>query len=45
MKMFGKYGRIDEGSTRNEIHLENRSRNEGFEINEELDEESDISDM
>ena len=45
MKMFGKYGRIDEGMTRNEIHVENRSRNEGFEINEDIDEESDISDM
>ena len=45
MKMFGKYGRIDEGMTRNEIHVENRSRNEGFEVNEDIDEESDISDM
>jgi hypothetical protein len=45
MKMFGKYGRIDEGETRNEIHENIRSRSEGFEINEELDEESDISDL
>ena len=45
MKMFGKYGRIDEGMTRNEIHVENRSRNEGFEIDEDVNEESDISDM
>ncbi len=45
MKMFGKYGKIDEGMTRNEIHVENRSRNEGFEIDEDVNEESDISDM
>ena len=45
MRMFGNYGRIDEGMTRNEIHIENRSRNEGFEINEDVDEESDISDL
>ena len=45
MKMFGKYGRIDEGMTRNEIHVENRSRNEGFEIDEDVNEESDISDL
>ena len=45
MKMFGKYGRVDEGMTRNEIHVENRSRNEGFEIDEDINEESDISDL
>ena len=45
MKMFGKYGRIDEGMTRNEIHVENRSRNEGFEVDEDINEESNISDL
>ena len=45
MKMFGKYGKIDEGTTRNEIHQDIRSRNEGFEVNEDLDEESDISNL
>jgi replicative DNA helicase len=45
MKMFGKYGRIEEGSTRNEIHQDIRSRNEGFEIDEAIDEESDISNL
>ena len=45
MKMFGKYGRIEEGRTRNEIHQDIRSRNEGFEVDEETNQESDISDM
>jgi replicative DNA helicase len=45
MKMFGKYGRIEEGSTRNEIHQDIRSRNEGFEIDEAIDEQSDISNL
>jgi hypothetical protein len=45
MTMFGKYGKIDEGTTRNELHENIRSRNEGFEINEDFDEESDISDL
>ena len=35
----------DEGTTRNEIHQDIRSRNEGFEVNEDLDEESDISNL
>ena len=43
MKMFGKYGRIQEGETRNEIHNNNRSREEGFETDGIADEESDIS--
>ena len=45
MKMFGKYGRIEEGRTRNEIHQDIRSRNEGFEIDEVIDEQSDISNL
>ena len=45
MKMFGKYGKIDEGVTRNEIHQDIRSRNEGFEVDENIDEESDISNL
>jgi len=31
MKMHGKFGRIEQGLTRNEIHDENRTREEGFE--------------
>tara|TARA_Y100001949_G_C15972470_1_gene324550 strand:+ start:137 stop:1615 length:1479 start_codon:yes stop_codon:yes gene_type:complete len=45
MKMFGKYGKIEEGRTRNEIHQDIRSRNEGFEVDEDFDEESDVSDL
>lgn len=44
MKMFGKYGRIEEGMTRNQIHHAARVTNEGFEIDEEIDQESDGSD-
>lgn len=43
MKMFGKIGRLEEGMTRNEIHNNARSRQEGFEIDESFDAESDIS--
>jgi len=45
MKMFGKYGRIVEGNTRNEIHNNARSREEGFETDEDIGTESDISNM
>mgnify|MGYP003113958840 FL=1 len=45
MKMHGKFGRIEEGSTRNEIHESNRSREEGFETDENIDEQSDFSDI
>lgn len=45
MKMFGKIGRLEEGMTRNELHNSARSREEGFEINEEIDAESDIDNM
>ena len=45
MKMFGKYGRIEEGLTRNEIHQNARSRAEGFEIDEDIESESNIQDL
>ena len=45
MKMFGKYGRIEEGRTRNELHRDARARSEGFELDENINEESDISNM
>ncbi len=41
IKMFGKFGRIQQGLTRNEIHDSSRSREQGFET-EEFDEEEDI---
>lgn len=44
MKMFGKFGKIEEGHTRNEIHNNARSREQGFEIDEQIDEQSDIFD-
>lgn len=45
MKMFGKIGRLEEGMTRNELHNSARAREEGFEINEEINSESDIDSM
>ena len=41
MKMFGKFGRIQQGLTRNEIHDNSRTREQGFET-EEFDEEENI---
>ena len=43
MKMFGKYGRILEGHTRNEIHENIRTREEGFETDGDITEEPDTS--
>jgi replicative DNA helicase len=42
MNMFGSIGKLAEGETRNELHNNARAREEGFEINEEIDTESDI---
>ena len=42
MNMFGSIGKLQEGQTRNELHNNARAREEGFEINEEIDTESDI---
>lgn len=42
MNMFGSIGKLEEGQTRNELHNNARAREEGFEINEEIDTESDI---
>lgn len=42
MNMFGSIGKLVEGQTRNELHNNARAREEGFEINEEIDTESDI---
>ena len=39
--MFGNIGKIEEDETRNEIHQNARSRSEGFEIQEEIDEDAD----
>jgi hypothetical protein len=43
MKMHGRFGRIEEGDTRNEIHENSRTREEGFETDEDINEQSDIS--
>jgi len=45
MNMFGNVGKIEEGRTRNELHNNARAREEGFEINEEVESESDIDTM
>lgn len=42
MNMFGSIGKLQEGQTRNELHNNARAREEGFEINEEIDTNSDI---
>ena len=42
MNMYGSIGKLVEGRTRNEIHNSNRARDEGFEINEEIDTTTDI---
>lgn len=45
MKMFGSVGKIEESRTRNEIHNNVRARQEGFEVNEELDADADFDDL
>jgi replicative DNA helicase len=45
MKMHGRFGRIEEGETRNEIHENGRNRQEGFETDEDIDEESDLGNL
>ena len=40
MNMFGSIGKLAEGRTRNELHNSAKAREEGFEINEEIDPES-----
>ena len=42
MNMFGSIGKLAEGRTRNELHNSARAREEGFEINEEIESESNI---
>jgi hypothetical protein len=42
MKMFGSIGKIEEGKTRNEIHQKAKNKQEGFEIDGEIDSETDI---
>jgi len=42
MTMHGRFGRIEEGQTRNEIY---GNRQEGFETDENIDEESDLGDL
>jgi hypothetical protein len=41
MTMHGKFGRIEQGLTRNEIHENGRARQEGFET-EDIDEGEDL---
>ena len=42
IKMFGSIGKIEEGRTRNEIHANNQINSEGFEIDDDIDTETDI---
>jgi hypothetical protein len=44
MTMHGKFGRIEQGLTRNEIHENGRARQEGFET-EDIDEGEDLISM
>ena len=43
MKMYGKFGRIEQGLTRNEIHENGRAREEGFQT--DANETEDLFDM
>ncbi len=43
MKMYGKFGRIEQGLTRNEIHENGRAREEGFQT--DADETENLFDM
>lgn len=42
VKMFGSIGKIEEGRTRNEIHANNQVNQEGFEIDENIDTDTNI---
>ena len=37
MNMFGKYGKIEEGKTRNELKKSTRKTDKGFETDEDYD--------
>lgn len=39
VKMFGSIGKIEEGKTRNEIHIKGKQKSDGFEIDGEIDTE------
>lgn len=45
MNMFGSIGKLAEGRTRNELHNSAKAREEGFEINEEINSGSDIDNV
>jgi len=42
IKMFGSLGKIEEGITRNEIHTRSQNSDNGFEIDEDIDAETNI---
>ena len=42
MKMFGSIGKLEEGRTRNQIHNSGQSREEGFEIDGEIESDTDL---
>ena len=45
VKMFGNIGRIEESRTRNQIHNTNQQREEGFEIDGDIEPGTDIEDV
>lgn len=45
IKMYGSIGKIEEGRTRNQIHNTNQAEQEGFEIEDDIESESDLQNM
>jgi replicative DNA helicase len=45
IKMYGSIGKIEESRTRNQIHDPQQANQEGFEIEDDIDAESDLSDL
>lgn len=45
IKMYGSIGKIEEGRTRNQIHAGGGASQEGFEVEDDIDTESDIQNL
>jgi replicative DNA helicase len=45
IKMYGSLGKIEEGATRNQIHNTIQNHEEGFEVEDDIESESDIQNL
>ena len=45
IKMYGSIGKIEEGNTRNQIHNTIQNHEEGFEVEDDIESESDIQNL